>query len=211
MSEALREFRDRLGLGSFVVVADHGMVSAANLQALRSEGIEYVVAERLRRSTANEALARAGRHKKVARNLRVKEITSDGAERVLLCHYYRVPHRGRAAARRHRAAARSAHRARRRAGPARERRARLPQADGRHRRDRPKEGPGGRPLRREVAAAHHDQLAAGAGRARLSRPVAGRERAPHHQDATRAAVAVPHQRIVGTCKLACSPTRLCAN
>jgi transposase len=85
MAESSREFRDRLGLGSFVVVADRGMVSAANLEALRSEGIEYVIAERLRRSTANEALARAGRYKKVARNLEVKEITTEGGERVLVC------------------------------------------------------------------------------------------------------------------------------
>jgi transposase len=85
MAEASREFRDRLGLGSFVVVADRGMVSAANLQALQDEGIEYVIAERLRRSTANEALARAGRYKKVTRNLEVKEIKADGIERVLVC------------------------------------------------------------------------------------------------------------------------------
>lgn len=85
MAEASREFRDRLGLGSFVLVADRGMVSAANLQALQDEGIEYVIAERLRRSTANEALARAGRYKKVTRNLEVKEIKADGIERVLVC------------------------------------------------------------------------------------------------------------------------------
>jgi transposase len=85
MAEASREFRDRLGLGSFVVVADRGMVSAANLEALRGEGIEYVIAERLRRSTANAALARPGRYKRVNRNLEVKEITTEGAERVLVC------------------------------------------------------------------------------------------------------------------------------
>jgi hypothetical protein len=85
MAEASREFRDRLGLGSFVVVADRGMVSAANLETLRAEGIEYVIAERLRRSTANAALARAGRYKRVGRNLEVKEIKTEGAERVLVC------------------------------------------------------------------------------------------------------------------------------
>ena len=85
MSKASRAFRERLGLGSFVVVADRGMVSTPNLQALQDEGIQYVIAERLRRSTANEALARAGRYKKVARNLEVKEITTDGSERVLVC------------------------------------------------------------------------------------------------------------------------------
>jgi hypothetical protein len=85
MAEASREFRARLGLGSFVVVADRGMVSAANPQALQDEQIEYVIAERLRRSTANEALARAGRYKRVTPNLEVKEIKTDGIERVLVC------------------------------------------------------------------------------------------------------------------------------
>jgi len=85
MAEASREFRTRLGLGSFVVVADRGMVSAANLQALQAEGIEYVIAERLRRSSANAALARAGRYKRVSRNLEVKEIKTEGIERVLVC------------------------------------------------------------------------------------------------------------------------------
>ena len=85
MAEASRECRDRLGLGSFVVVADRGMVSAANLEASRSEGTEYVIAERLRRSTANAALGRAGRYKRVSRDLEVKEITTEGAERVLVC------------------------------------------------------------------------------------------------------------------------------
>jgi len=85
MAKASLEFRQRLGLGSFVLVADRGMVSAANLQSLQDESIEYVIAERLRRSTANEALARAGRYKKVARHLEVKEIKTDGIERVLVC------------------------------------------------------------------------------------------------------------------------------
>ena len=85
VTEASREVRSRLGLGSVVVVADRGMVSAAKLEALRDEGIEYVIAERLRRSTANAALARAGKYKRVTPNLEVKEITSEGAERVLVC------------------------------------------------------------------------------------------------------------------------------
>jgi len=85
MAEASREFRDRLGLGSWVVVADRGMVSAANLQALQDEKIEYVIAERLRRSTANAALARASRYKRVSLNLEVKEIKTEGAERVPVC------------------------------------------------------------------------------------------------------------------------------
>ena len=85
MAEASKDFRTRLNLGSFVVVADRGMVSGANLQALRDEGIRYVIAERLRRSKASEALARAGRYKRVTPRLEVKEISREAGERLLVC------------------------------------------------------------------------------------------------------------------------------
>ena len=85
MAEASQDFRARLNLGSFVVVADRGMVSDANLQALRDDGVDYVIAERLRRSKASEALARAGRYKKVTPSLEVKEIRGEGQERLLVC------------------------------------------------------------------------------------------------------------------------------
>ena len=85
MALASREFRERLSLGSFVVVADRGMVSRANLEALRDEHIPYVIAERLRRKASHEALARAGRYKRVTPTLEVKEISRDGSERLLVC------------------------------------------------------------------------------------------------------------------------------
>jgi hypothetical protein len=85
MALASREFRERLALASFVVVADRGMVSEANLETLREEGITYIIAERLRRKTAHEALARAGRYKRVTSTIEVKEIKRDGLERVILC------------------------------------------------------------------------------------------------------------------------------
>lgn len=85
MAEASRDVRSRLNLGSFVVVADRGMVSDSNLQALRDDGVDYVIAERLRRSKASEALARAGRYKRVTPRLEVKEITRDGEQRLLVC------------------------------------------------------------------------------------------------------------------------------
>ena len=56
MAEASNDFRARLNLGSFVVAADRGTVSGANLQALRDEDIRYVIAGRLRRSKGSEAL-----------------------------------------------------------------------------------------------------------------------------------------------------------
>lgn len=85
MAEASREFRSRLPLGSFVVVADRGMVSEANLEALRSEGTPYVIAEKLRRKRTHQALSRAGRYRRVTPTLEVKEIAQEGSERVLLC------------------------------------------------------------------------------------------------------------------------------
>ena len=68
VAKTSREFRHRLGLVVFVVVADRGTVSAG----------------RLRRSMANKTLTRAGRYKRVTTNLEVKEIATDGAERVQL-------------------------------------------------------------------------------------------------------------------------------
>jgi hypothetical protein len=67
------------------VATDRGMVPAANLDALRADGIGYGIPERLRRSTANEALNRAGRYRRVARNLEANEIRTEGAKRILAC------------------------------------------------------------------------------------------------------------------------------
>ncbi len=61
------------------------MVSAANLQALRDDGIEYIIAERLRRTTARQALSTPGRYKRISANLEVKEVKQDGEERILVC------------------------------------------------------------------------------------------------------------------------------
>lgn len=85
MAKASTEFRHRLNLGSFVLVADRGMVSETNLRTLREQGITYIIAERLKRAKAREALKRAGRYKRVSPNLEVKEIKQSGHERLLLC------------------------------------------------------------------------------------------------------------------------------
>jgi len=85
MTLASREFRERLALGSFVVVADRGMVSQANLEALRGDGIDYIIAERLRRKASHEALSRAGRYQRVTPTIDVKEVSRDGTERLILC------------------------------------------------------------------------------------------------------------------------------
>lgn len=85
MALASAEFRERLALGSFVVVADRGVVSQANLQALREDGVDYIIAERLRRKASHEALSRAGRYQRVTPTIEAKEVSRDGIERLILC------------------------------------------------------------------------------------------------------------------------------
>ena len=81
-----RNFRDQLPVASFTVVADRGMVSEANLQALEQAGIPYIVGVRLRWQAAREALATAGRYRQVRSNLFVKELHREGHRRVLVCY-----------------------------------------------------------------------------------------------------------------------------
>jgi len=85
MALASREFRECLALGSFVAVADRGMVSATNLAALCEDGIDYNIAERLRRKASHEALSRAGHDQRVTPTIEVKEVSRDGVECLILC------------------------------------------------------------------------------------------------------------------------------
>ena len=64
-------------------VADRGFASVANLAYLQKGGGHYVLAERLRSGSAEarEALARAGRYRKVAGSLEVKEVRIGGGLR----------------------------------------------------------------------------------------------------------------------------------
>lgn len=80
---APREFA-RLDLGSFVLIADRGMVSEKNLAYLQQEAIPYATAESLRRKAAHEGLSRPGRFKRVTPHLDVKEVKRDGAQRLLV-------------------------------------------------------------------------------------------------------------------------------
>jgi hypothetical protein len=79
-------------LRRLVWVADRGFASAANRAYLTRGGGHYIHAEKLRRTNteAAQALARAGRYKTVAGNLRVKEVSVGGqgnrAERFVVCH-----------------------------------------------------------------------------------------------------------------------------
>lgn len=98
----IRTIKDDLAgwnLHRMVWVADRGFASAANRAYLTRGGGHYIHAEKLRHTNAEatDALARAGRYKTVAGNLRVKEVhvapggKSDGdggmrAQRFVICH-----------------------------------------------------------------------------------------------------------------------------
>src|SRR5689334_21050909 len=76
----IRTVKDDLGgwgLRRLVWVADRGFASAANRAYLTRGGGHYIHAEKLRQTNteAAAALARAGRYRTVADNLRVKEVS----------------------------------------------------------------------------------------------------------------------------------------
>ncbi|MCA1694457.1 MAG: IS1634 family transposase, partial [Actinobacteria bacterium] len=100
----IRTVKDDLGgwgLRRLVWVADRGFASAANRAYLTRGGGHYIHAEKLRHTNTNTeaaaALARPGRYRTVADNLRVKEVAvapggdgdgDDGArtQRFVICH-----------------------------------------------------------------------------------------------------------------------------
>ena len=98
----IRTVKDDLGgwgLRRLVWVADRGFASAANRAYLTRGGGHYIHAEKLRHTNteAAAALARPGRYRTVADNLRVKEVAvapggdgdgDDGArtQRFVICH-----------------------------------------------------------------------------------------------------------------------------
>ncbi|PIQ82010.1 MAG: transposase, partial [Candidatus Omnitrophica bacterium CG11_big_fil_rev_8_21_14_0_20_64_10] len=68
--------RKRFKLRKVVLVCDRGMVSGANLKAVRQAGYDYIVGMKMRRlvEVRDNVLARAGRYQEVANNLHVKEV-----------------------------------------------------------------------------------------------------------------------------------------
>ncbi|MGH9083616.1 MAG: IS1634 family transposase, partial [Acidimicrobiales bacterium] len=78
-------------LNRVIWVADSGFNSVANRAYLQKGGGSWIVAEKLRRTNkeAAAALARQGRYKAVAGNLRVKEVrvgTGARSQRFVVCH-----------------------------------------------------------------------------------------------------------------------------
>jgi len=79
--------RQRFGVQRVCWVADRGMISASTIQDLEERQLEYILGARLRsqREVRDEVLARAGRYREVAANLRVKEVWVDD-RRYIVCH-----------------------------------------------------------------------------------------------------------------------------
>jgi transposase len=86
IKDDLRDWR----LGRVVMVVDRGFTSEDNLRYMQRAGGGYIAGEKLRSGAplAEEALARPGRYREVAENLKVKEIVvGEGAraKRYILC------------------------------------------------------------------------------------------------------------------------------
>jgi transposase len=90
----IRQVKKDLGawkLSRVVWVADRGFQSAANRRYLQRGGGHYIIGEKLRGNAteAAAALARQGRYRTVAGNLRVKEVVVDDGvmrDRFVVCH-----------------------------------------------------------------------------------------------------------------------------
>jgi hypothetical protein len=84
VKEDLREWT----LGRVIWVADRGFASAENRRLLRRGDDAYIMAEKLRGGCpeAQAALARAGRYREVAGNLRIKEVRISREERFVVAH-----------------------------------------------------------------------------------------------------------------------------
>jgi Transposase DDE domain len=90
----IRQVKDDLKawkLARVVWVADRGFSSAENRRYLQRAGGHYIIGEKLRgdNNEAQAALARQGRYRTVAGNLRVKEVVIDDAtmrDRFVVCH-----------------------------------------------------------------------------------------------------------------------------
>jgi hypothetical protein len=72
----VRQLQERFRVRKVVLVCDRGMVSKANLKAIREAGYDYIVGMKMRRliEVRDNVLGRAGRYQEVSENLRVKEV-----------------------------------------------------------------------------------------------------------------------------------------
>jgi transposase len=72
----VKKLRKRFQLKKVILVCDRGMVSKANLKAIRAAGYDYIVGMKMRRliEVRDQVLARTGRYQEVKDNLSVKEV-----------------------------------------------------------------------------------------------------------------------------------------
>lgn len=72
----VQQLQKRFRVRKVVLVCDRGMVSKANLKAIRKAGYDYIVGMKMRRliEVRDNVLGRAGRYQEVSENLRVKEV-----------------------------------------------------------------------------------------------------------------------------------------
>jgi len=82
----LEGLKQRFRIRKVVLVCDRGMVSAANLKAIRQAGYDYIVGMKMRGllEVREQVLKRAGRYREVKHNLWVKEVWV-GQRRYVVC------------------------------------------------------------------------------------------------------------------------------
>jgi transposase len=83
----IKDTRERFQLRRVIFVGDRGMVSPKLLDDLDSDHIEYIVGVKMRKMKAvDKVLKTSGRYKVVGKNLKVKEVWSDDADRYIVCY-----------------------------------------------------------------------------------------------------------------------------
>lgn len=92
----IEDLQKRFPIQKVILVGDRGMVSEANLDQIRSLGMEYVVGVKLRKSKhAQQLLSIRGRYKKLNNNLEIKSAVVNG-EMYVLCYNPQGAQRDRA-------------------------------------------------------------------------------------------------------------------
>lgn len=83
---AVDRLRERFGVLKATVVADRGMISKETVSDLEKRDLAYILGARMRsvNEVRREVLARAGRYREAAPNLRVKDVSVEG-RRYVVC------------------------------------------------------------------------------------------------------------------------------
>lgn len=86
LKEVVGRIKRRFSINRIILVCDRGMVSAENIAFLEREEFGYILGVRLRKvkRVRRDVLARSGRYRQVAENLKVKEVQL-GEERYIVC------------------------------------------------------------------------------------------------------------------------------